>query len=74
MGQNTVLSETTRPALQSKRLAALSAQMWARVEQHLAAIQLQPGGILNELRMPLDCALRRDYEDLSRPRIFAPRR
>ena len=38
-------------------MAALSAQMWARVQRHLAAIQPQSRDILDDLRTPLDYAL-----------------
>lgn len=70
MGQNTVLSlaNAAHQALQDKRLAALSAQMWARAARHLLAIQSPPGDILNEFCMPLDHALHHAYENL----IFAP--
>ena len=47
MGQNIVPSVATHQALQNRRLASLSAPMWARVERHLAAIQSQPGDILS---------------------------
>ena len=74
MGQKTVLSFAPDHALQDKRLAALSAQMWARAARHLATIRSQPGDILNDFCLPLDFVLRHAYEDLSSPYIFAPRR
>jgi hypothetical protein len=74
MTQKTVPSEAAHQALQNKRPAALSDQMWARAKRHLATIQSQPGDILNESCLPLDYALRHQHEDLSRPHIFAPPR
>ena len=50
-------SVATDQAPAAKRIAAFSAQMWARQQRHLAAIQAASSDILSDLCMPLDYAL-----------------